>query len=132
MICGHCVDGKRHENTNVTIDPVDARQIVRNSYNFVKKEWALSHPGIRPVWFQGMACGLVSMEVHRKIPFRSWNDGQGGLMQDIAFAFDCAQHGITQFVDFRVRMKHYGTYHGKLFVGKEPTHIDFEKATNPD
>jgi hypothetical protein len=128
MICGCCVDGKLHEHINVAIDPVDVTRITRNSYNFVTTEWAQSHPGIYPVWFQGMACGLVSMEIHRKIPFRSWDDGHGGLMQDLAFAYDCSQNGITQFVDFRVGMRHYGTYHGKLLVGKEPSRIDFKKA----
>jgi hypothetical protein len=128
MVCGCCVDDKPHKQVNITLDPVDTRQIRRKSYTFVTTEWTQNHPGIYPVWFQGMACGLVSMDVYRKIPFRSWDDGQGGLMQDLAFAYDCAQNGITQFVDFRVGMRHYGTHHGKLFVGKKPTRVVFKKA----
>jgi hypothetical protein len=94
----------------------------------VKAEWANDHPDIYPVWFQGMACGMVSMKTHKQIPFRSLMNGVGGLMQDLAFALDCESHGIKQFVDFRVGMRHYGTHHGKLLVGKEPTRIVFEKA----
>lgn len=128
MICGSCKDDKPHEDTNVTFDPVDASKLSKSAYNFVKTEWANDHPGIYPVWFQGMACGMVSMKTHKRIPFRSFMDGVGGLMQDLAFALDCAEKGISQFVDFRVGMRHYGTHHGKLFVGKEPSRIDFLKA----
>jgi len=128
MICGACVDGGPHEDTNVTFDPVDTIALCRSNYTFVKVDWAKGHPGIYSVWFQGMACGVVSMSTHRKIPFRSLLDGVGGLMQDLAFAIDCQSAGIKQFVDFRVGMKHIGTHHGKLLVGKAPTHIKFEKA----
>jgi hypothetical protein len=128
MICGACADGKPHKNTNVTFSPVDSTKLSKGAYQFVTVDWAQDHPAIYPVWFQGMACGMVSMKTHRQIPFRSLLEGKGGLMQDLAFADDCAKAGTPQFVDFRVGMRHYGTYHGKLLVGKEPTHIDFEKA----
>jgi hypothetical protein len=128
VICGDCVDEQPHEDSNVTFDPVDTTQLCRKSYNFVKVSWAQEHQSIYPVWFQGMACGMVSMETHDQIPFRSLMDGVGGLMQDLAFALDCKEKGIQQFVDFRVGMRHYGTHHGCLLVGKEPTSIRFEKA----
>jgi len=129
MICSACADESSHENTNVTFEPVDSSKLSKGAYQFVTVEWAQDHPAIYPVWFQGMACGMVSMETYRQVPFRSLLGGKGGLMQDLAFADDCAKAGITQFVDFRVGMHHYGTYHGHLLVGKEPTRIDFKKAT---
>jgi hypothetical protein len=128
VICGACADEGPHENTNVTFDFVDSTRLSRQSYNFVKVAWARDHPGIYPVWFQGMACGMVSMKIHRRIPFRSLLDGVGGLMQDLAFAEDCVQKKIKQFVDFRVGMRHYGTYHGRLLVGKKPTQIRLKKV----
>jgi hypothetical protein len=127
MICGNCQDNAPHKNTNVTFDPVDSNNLSKGAYKFVTTEWASDHPGIYRVWFQGMACGMVSMKTHKKISFRSLLDGVGGLMQDLAFAVDCDSHGIKQFVDFRVGMRHYGTHHGKMLVGKEPTRIDFKK-----
>ena len=129
MICGACADEKPHKDTNVTFEPVDTTKLSKGAYRFVTVDWAKDHPAIFPVWFQGMACGLVSMKLHKQIPFRSLLEGKGGLMQDLAFADDISKAGVTQFVDFRVGMRHYGTYHGKLLVGKEPTRIDFEKAT---
>ena len=129
-ICGSCVDDKPHKDTNVTFEPVDVIKLSKRAYNFVKTEWARDHPDIYQVWFQGMACGMVSMETHQRIPFRSLLYGKAGLMQDLAFALDCAKHGIPQFVDFRIGIRHYGTHHGKLLVGKEPTRIDYEKATS--
>jgi hypothetical protein len=130
-VCSACVDDTPHTHANVTFDPVDVetRSLSRESYNFVTMEWARKHPGIHQVWFQGMACGTISMQTHKRVPFRSWQPhAKSGLMQDLAFAVDCAREGIVQFVDFRVGMRHYGTHHGKLLVGKELPHIDFEKA----
>ena len=125
-ICGNCVDNKPHRTTNVTIDPVNTVTLSRNSYKFLPMEWTVQHQGIFRVWFQGMACGVVSIETHKQVPFRSWNKGNGGLMQDLALAFDLHEHDISQFVDFRVGIRHYGTHHGQLLVGKEPSRIDFE------
>jgi hypothetical protein len=128
MLCGACANGRPHTYANVTFDPVDVNILAKSSYNFVTMNWARNHPGIYPVWFQGMACGIISMETHKQVPFRSWQGGRGGLMQDLAFAVDCAEREIVQFVDFRVGMRHYGTHHGKLLVGKEPPRVRFEKA----
>jgi hypothetical protein len=133
-VCSACVDGRPHTHANVTFDPVDVetRSFSRECYNFVTMEWARKHSGIHRVWFQGMACGLVSMSTHKHVPFRSWDpQAKGGLMQDLAFAVDCAEKGILQFVDFRVGMRHYGTHHGKLLVGKEPPRVHFEAAKQP-
>jgi hypothetical protein len=126
-VCGCCVDNKPHRNTNATFEQVRLPP-ARSSYKFVPMEWALLHPGIYPVWFQGNACGMIRKEILQEMPLRSWNDGEGGLMQDLAMAFDLAKREIPQFVDFRVGMRHYGTHHGRLLVGKEPRAIEFQEA----
>jgi hypothetical protein len=124
-VCGSCVDGKPHRFTNVTFSPVRLPPS-RRSYDFITMEWALTHPSIFQVWFQGNACGMVRRDTLEQIPLRSWNDGDGGLMQDLAMAIDLAERNIPQFVDFRVGIRHYGTHHGRLLVGKEKKETVFQ------
>ena len=124
-LCGCCVDEKPHKFTNVTFSPVRL-PLSRRSYDFVTREWALLHPSLFQIWFQGNACGMIREGVIRQLPLRSFNEGQGGLMQDLAMAMDLAEHGIPQFVDFRVTIRHYGTHHGRLLIGKEKKAVIFE------
>jgi len=126
--CGKCLDNLPHPYVNVAFLPVTLRPIQRKSYHFLTSEWADRHSDIFRVWFQGNACALISKETWRKIRFRSWNKGIGGLMLDLAWAEDCAKENIPQFVDFRVNLRHYGTHHGRLLVGKEDARIDFEPS----
>jgi len=46
------------------------------------------------------------------------------------FAVDCSKHGIPQYADTRVFMRHYGLYHNDLLVGKKPKKIVIDKATS--
>lgn len=129
MMCGYCADNMPHPSSNVTFLPVSFRPLTRESYSLLSMQWTEQHPRIYRVWFQGMACAAIRRDVCEQIPFRSWTKGLGGLMEDLAFAEDCAEHGIPQFVDFRVSIRHFGTHHGQILVGKERKGIDFEKAS---
>ena len=129
VICEFCQDNVAHILTNITFEPVDHKHLLsKASYQNLTLAYASSLSDIYPVWFHGMACGVINKETYKQIPLRSWWSGEKGLMQDLAYAVDCEKLGIQQFVDFRVAMRHYGTHHGRLLVGNEPTSIEFVEA----
>jgi hypothetical protein len=126
-VCEACSTGVPHQNVNVTLTPVRLPPRIEG-YDFLTVAEAEKIQGIRQVWFQGNACAMISTACMHEFPFVSYQAGHGGLMQDLALAIKLGLAKRPQFVDFRVGMRHYGTHHGRLLVGKEPSRIDFEKA----
>ena len=125
--CGACFDGKPHPTINVTLAPVRLPPR-RTGYEFLGRR-AVVKKRIQQVWFQGNACAMISAETVKRFPFRSYSDGVDGLMQDLAQAIILAKAHVPQFVDFRVIMRHYGTHHGRLLVGKEKPRIEFKRRS---
>jgi len=89
------------------------------------------------VFFQGLALTAIRRDVAEKIPFRPYkrvSDRLGynrGIMFDLAFAIDCANNNIPQYVDTRLWLLHGGnTVHLVNLNEKEVKFIPKEKNIN--
>jgi len=134
--CQWCFEKKDHPFINVTFTPIKywktPHLIGKNMfelYDFVTEEWRQTHPIIKQVWFQGFLLSVIRRDVFLKHALKptllTVHKGKKiyNYSSDFSFAVECHKHNIPQFVDFRVRAKHFGIYHTKtkLKIGmKEP------------
>jgi hypothetical protein len=126
-ICKFCLKKLEHPLANITFNPVNYWPLCFNSYNFSTMNYIKKMTNIdliKRVWFQGLALACISIETWQRVKFNNWAQFHYAPT-DLSFAEDCAQKSIAQFVDFRIQMKHLGTHHGRLLVGREPSSIDF-------
>jgi hypothetical protein len=134
MSCPLCKEGKQHPFINVTKLPVDyKKKIVQSpqSYTFMTDDYRISNPYIEQVWFQGHALCCIRRDIFEKfgcLPYIHPN-GSPSYSDDFAFAVLCAEKGISQFVDFRVFMKHDALHHKELMVGKAKEEIIVNKPS---
>lgn len=136
--CSYCSERRPHDLVNASFDPVLKRpngDVYFSNYNFVTRDWQKNHPVIKPVTFQGFAPLIVPIDTFLEVPLRSLSD-QTGLMVDLAFARDCEKKEITQFVDFRTYLRHWGLFHRQIkfnpktrkYLFDKPSEIVFEEA----
>ena len=126
----------------LNINELDMRHIAvmyAEQYHFIPPLSIMSgkYPTFIRVFFQGLALAAIKRDVVEKIPFRPYkrvSDRLGynrGTMFDLAFAIDCANNGIPQYVDTRLWLIHGGnTTHLVNFAEKEVKYIPREKNIN--
>lgn len=142
-ICSWCKNKEEHPFLNIT--PIPASYIeesdgtlVQSSiqwhYSYMNNEWRKKNQGIYKIWMNGLGLCAVRRDILLQIPLRqltlrlkSGGKGNNGS-DDFMFAIDCAKHGIPQYVDTRVFMRHYGLYHNELLVNKKPRKIIIDRA----
>lgn len=94
------------------------------------------------VWFTGMPLTLIRRETLKEVPFREFRflkdkycvtpmaKKRGrGVMQDIQWAIDCAEKGISIITDARIFLLHVFGTRGALKIGENPS-VAFA-ATDP-
>jgi hypothetical protein len=124
MLCPLCRKGEQHPEINVTKEPVEYKTripVSPSSYTFVTDEYRISHPVIEKVWFQGHALCCMRRDIFEKfgcLPYTHRHNGSLSYSDDFAFAVSCAENDVSQFVDYRIFMKHDATHHKELMIDK--------------
>jgi len=104
---------------------------------------SLGYPFFK-VWFTGMPLTLIRRETLREVPFRAFRLTRDkhcvtpmakkrgrGVMQDLQWAIDCAEKGISITTDARIFLLHvFGTL-GTLKIGENPS-VGFSAAKDHD
>jgi hypothetical protein len=140
VIAGYSNFDFTHNWLNIT--DLDLRRtyvMFAEQYRFIPPLSVMSgkYPTFMRVFFQGLALAAIRRDVVEKIPFRPYkrvSDRLGynrGVMFDLAFAIDCANANIPQYVDTRLWLIHGGnTVHLVNFAEKEVKFIPREKNIN--
>lgn len=133
--CDYCKKNEQHPEINITVKPVEYKDWKGNRskeilhWEWVTEKFRKANLGIHKCWYQGHAFAVIRRDIFDAIGSKSYSNDCAS--DDIAFAIECSEHNIPQFVDFRAWSFHSCLYHDKLNVGKKEPAIIFEsRKTN--
>ena len=129
--CDYCEKKQEHKEINITSEPVDYKDWKGNrskeilKWDWITEEFRKQNLGIHKCWFQGHAFAVMRRDIFDAIGSKPYSSDCAS--DDIAFAIECCECNIPQFVDFRAWSFHSCLFHHKLNVGIKESEIIFEK-----
>ncbi|MEM4067264.1 MAG: hypothetical protein QXV17_10455 [Candidatus Micrarchaeaceae archaeon] len=130
IIAGYSNFDFYHDWSNISLRDLRGMLIyAAEQYNFIKLSDIFSgkYSGIIKVFFQGNSLVCINRYVFKKVSFRGYKQFYDNLlnkirpyMLDLAWAIDCANQNIPQYVDTRIFIPHAGnTIHLRDYSNKD-------------